>query len=47
MFFIEENKIKGYVYKASFKGDISVVKILKGDVSSEYDVFVTVTPQNN
>ena len=32
-FFGEENKIKGSVYRASFKGDYAAVEVLKGDLS--------------
>ncbi|CAJ1971140.1 unnamed protein product [Sphenostylis stenocarpa] len=38
-FFSEENKIKGSVYRASFKGDYAAVKILKGDVSGEINIL--------
>lgn len=38
-FFSEENKIKGSVYRASFKGDYAAVKVLKGDVSSEINIL--------
>ncbi|WVY91934.1 hypothetical protein V8G54_037448 [Vigna mungo] len=37
--FSEENKIKGSVYRASFKGDYAAVKILKGDVSGEINIL--------
>nr|KYP71025.1 Protein STRUBBELIG-RECEPTOR FAMILY 8 [Cajanus cajan] len=38
-FFSEENKIKGSVYRASFKGDHAAVKVLKGDVSGEINIL--------
>ncbi|TKY57014.1 LYK5 protein [Spatholobus suberectus] len=38
-FFGEENKIKGSVYRASFKGDYAAVKVLKGDVSGEINIL--------
>ncbi|XP_058743207.1 protein LYK5-like [Vicia villosa] len=46
MFFSEENKIKGSVYKASFKGDAAAVKILKGDVSSEINILKRINHAN-
>ncbi|KAL2971533.1 hypothetical protein AAZX31_15G200700 [Glycine max] len=35
-FFGEENKIKGSVYRASFKGDYAAVEVLKGDTYLVY-----------
>ncbi|KAL5101666.1 hypothetical protein RYX36_005993 [Vicia faba] len=46
MFFSEENKIKGSVYRASFKGDAAAVKILKGDVSSEINILKRINHAN-
>ncbi|CAK8538489.1 unnamed protein product [Lathyrus sativus] len=46
MFFSEENKIKGSVYRASFKGDDAAVKILKGDVSSEINILKRINHAN-
>lgn len=45
-FFSEENKIKGSVYRASFKGDDAAVKILKGDVSSEINILKRINHAN-
>ncbi|XP_028757978.1 protein LYK5-like [Neltuma alba] len=38
-FFSEANKIKGSVYRATFKGDDAAVKIYKGDVSKEISIL--------
>ncbi|KAK4279141.1 hypothetical protein QN277_016893 [Acacia crassicarpa] len=38
-FFSEANKIKGSVYRATFKGDDAAVKIYKGDVSKEIGIL--------
>ncbi|XP_057441683.1 protein LYK5-like [Lotus japonicus] len=45
-FFSEENKIKGSVYRASFKGDDAAVKILNGDVSAEINLLKRINHAN-
>ncbi|CAL0307522.1 unnamed protein product [Lupinus luteus] len=44
--FSEENRIKGSVYRASFKGDDAAVKILKGDVSGEINILKKINHTN-
>ncbi|KAK7276527.1 hypothetical protein RIF29_17668 [Crotalaria pallida] len=44
--FSEENRIKGSVYKASFKGDDAAVKILRGDVSGEINILKRINHTN-
>lgn len=38
-YFGESNRIKGCVYRASFKGDDADIKMLKGDVSQEISIL--------
>ena len=38
-YFGEANRIKGCVYRASFKGDDAAIKIMKGDVSEEINIL--------
>ncbi|XP_027330956.1 protein LYK5 [Abrus precatorius] len=45
-FFREDNRIKGSVYRASFKGDYAAVKILKGDVSAEINILKKINHTN-
>ncbi|KAK7320534.1 hypothetical protein VNO77_30089 [Canavalia gladiata] len=45
-FFGEDNRIKGSVYRASFKGDYAAVKIHKGDVSSEINILKKINHTN-
>ncbi|XP_031270098.1 protein LYK5-like isoform X4 [Pistacia vera] len=44
--FSEENRIKGSVYKGSFKGDDAAVKMMKGDVSSEINILKKINHSN-
>jgi len=46
-FFGEENKIKGSVYRASFKGDYAAVKVLKGGVSGEINLLKRINHFNS
>ncbi|XP_061338205.1 protein LYK5 [Gastrolobium bilobum] len=45
-FFGEDNRIKGSVYRASFKGDAAAVKVLKGDVSAEINILKRINHTN-
>ncbi|KAF2303045.1 hypothetical protein GH714_012899 [Hevea brasiliensis] len=45
-YFKEENKIKGSVYKGSFKGDHAAVKVMKGDVSGEINMLKKINHSN-
>lgn len=45
-FFGEANKIKGSVYRGSFKGDTAAVKVMKGDVSSEINLLKRINHSN-
>ena len=38
-YFGEANRIKGSVYRASFKGDDAAIKMMKGDVSEEINIL--------
>ncbi|KAF2312007.1 hypothetical protein GH714_027737 [Hevea brasiliensis] len=38
-YFGENSRIKGLVYKGSFKGDAAAVKVMKGDVSREINIL--------
>ncbi|KAJ4702383.1 LysM receptor kinase [Melia azedarach] len=44
--FSEENRIKGSVYKGSFKGDDAAIKVMKGDVSSEINILKKINHSN-
>ncbi|KAJ9168713.1 hypothetical protein P3X46_020206 [Hevea brasiliensis] len=45
-YFNEDNKIKGSVYKGSFRGDHAAVKVMKGDVSSEINILKKINHSN-
>ncbi|KAK9271266.1 hypothetical protein L1049_026856 [Liquidambar formosana] len=45
-FFGEVNRIKGSVYRGSFKGDDAAVKMMKGDVSSEINILRQINHSN-
>ncbi|KAG2697957.1 hypothetical protein I3760_07G129000 [Carya illinoinensis] len=45
-FFGEANRIKGSVYRGSFKGDDAAVKVMKGDVSSEINLLTRINHSN-
>ncbi|XP_042988563.1 protein LYK5-like, partial [Carya illinoinensis] len=45
-FFREANRIKGSVYRGSFKGDTAAVKVMKGDVSSEINLLTRINHSN-
>ncbi|KAI4305764.1 hypothetical protein L6164_029111 [Bauhinia variegata] len=45
-FFSEKNRIKGSVYRASFKGDDAAIKELQGDVSGEINILVQINHTN-
>ncbi|EEF52943.1 protein LYK5 [Ricinus communis] len=45
-YFSEKNRIKGSVYKGSFKGDAAAVKVMKGDVSSEISILKKINHSN-
>ncbi|XP_041017675.1 protein LYK5 [Juglans microcarpa x Juglans regia] len=45
-FFREANRIKGSVYRGSFKGDDAAVKVMKGDVSSEINLLTRINHSN-
>lgn len=40
------NKIRGSVYKGSFKGDAAAVKVMKGDVSQEINILKKINHSN-
>lgn len=44
--FSEENRIKGSVYRGSFKDDNAAVKVMKGDVSSEINILKKINHGN-
>lgn len=45
-FFAEANKIRGSVYRGSFKGDAAAVKVMKGDVSAEINILKRINHSN-
>ncbi|KAK7828309.1 protein lyk5 [Quercus suber] len=45
-FFGEANKIKGSVYRGSFKGDDAAVKVMRGDVSNEINLLKRINHSN-
>lgn len=45
-FFGESNRIRGSVYRGSFKGDAAAVKIMKGDVSTEINILKQINHSN-
>ncbi|XP_050213149.1 protein LYK5 [Mercurialis annua] len=45
-YFSEDNRIKGSVYKGSFKGDAAAVKVVKGDVSGEINILKKINHSN-
>uniref|UniRef100_A0A2P2LST2 Kinase family protein n=1 Tax=Rhizophora mucronata TaxID=61149 RepID=A0A2P2LST2_RHIMU len=45
-YFSQANKIKGSVYRGSFKGDAAAVKIMKGDVSAEINILKMISHSN-
>ncbi|KAI4308366.1 hypothetical protein L6164_031457 [Bauhinia variegata] len=45
-FFSEKNRIKGSIYRASFKGDDAAIKELKGDVSGEINILKRINHTN-
>ncbi|XVF06762.1 hypothetical protein REPUB_Repub06bG0078600 [Reevesia pubescens] len=44
--FSESNRIKGSVFRGSFQGDDAVVKVMKGDVSSEINLLKKINHTN-
>ncbi|KAK9265559.1 hypothetical protein L1049_020883 [Liquidambar formosana] len=45
-FFSEANRIKGSVYRGSFKGDDAAIKMMRGDVSSELNILKQINHSN-
>lgn len=45
-FFDESNRIKGSVYRGSFKGDEAAVKVMRGDVSEEISILKQINHSN-
>ncbi|KAK4753088.1 hypothetical protein SAY87_021886 [Trapa incisa] len=44
--FAEGNKIRGSVYRGSFKGDTAAVKVVRGDVSGEINILKLINHMN-
>ncbi|GMN34627.1 hypothetical protein TIFTF001_004777 [Ficus carica] len=45
-FFSQANKIRGSVYRGSFKGDDAAIKVMKGDVSAEINILKRISHSN-